>query len=172
VHCNCGFISYIRWLSSHFWICQVIVTAPRPSAPTPTSGGNTCDMNPACGTGKRSARQDEEAMERQLGQAFDIADLGILNMCSNDPRLTDSSRTTVSTDDDLIRKAAANQILTASFPNMVNTQTGKRNKLRVQIKWTDGGEESFEHTTVAGWVSKGITKMGDGRAGSGCSASG
>lgn len=47
---------------------QVIVTAPRPSAPTPSSGGNTCDMNPACGTGKRSARQDEEAMEKQLEQ--------------------------------------------------------------------------------------------------------
>jgi hypothetical protein len=106
------------------------------------------------------------------GEPVEVADLGKINTCSNDPRVTEASRGTVSTDDDLTRKTNANQMLQAAFPNVVNTRTGKGNRLRITIVWSDGGEESFEHTTIAGWISKGLTKVGDGKAGSACTAAG
>jgi hypothetical protein len=152
----------------------VVVEGQRP---TPTGGCGNFQCNGGDGGNSHRPQSDPYGADRlpedyPEGVPVEVADLGKINTCSNDPRVTETSRGTVSTDDDLMRKTAANQMLQATVPNVVNTRTGRSNQLRITVEWSDGGAETFEHTSMAGWVSKGLTKTGDGKPGSACMAAG
>jgi hypothetical protein len=92
------------------------------------------------------------------GGAIEIVDLGVLNTCSSDPRLTEASKGTVSTDTDLTRRHNANQMLTAVFPNVANTQTGRGNRLRISVQWSDGGAEPLSTRLWQDGYLKGLPK--------------
>lgn len=87
-------------------------------------------------------------------------------VCTNDPRITDATRSTSSEDDSLLRLIAAKQMLSV-MPNFINT---KKNGLVIRIIFVDGGYESYRHTTFSGWspVVNSLSPPGTG-SGSNCS---
>jgi hypothetical protein len=89
--------------------------------------------------------------------------------CSSDPRITEATRRTTSHDEDKIRATAANQILSATLSNFVNTRP---NGLILTVEFSDGGTEKYRHTSFAGWQPvDGSLTLGDGVSGSACSSS-
>lgn len=90
-----------------------------------------------------------------------------IDVCSADPRITPSTRDITRDSEDLERRAAANQVAFAMYPNLINT---RRDALTMAMRWGDGSSESFRHTSMSGWLPNGEIQGGTGVARSACGA--
>ncbi len=91
-----------------------------------------------------------------------------IHACTPDPRITETTRSVTASSEDVERRVAANQIMTALMPNFINT---KKDGLTVQITFTDGSVERYRHTSLYGWQPIPNTFVaGNGVVGSACAA--
>jgi hypothetical protein len=67
---------------------------------------------------------------------------------------TAATRQVTRSTEDVLRKAAANQLLSSIFPNGVNPRTGKANDVRATVTFSDLTRETYQHTTMTGWVAE------------------